>query len=281
MNLSQYTFKKLNNLFPLPVHPFNLQNQGEKTYAQWQFEKGFESIKYYSPYVDSKEMFTNKKVLDVGCGAAGKSLYYSKQGASIVYGIDQISSYKEQADSLAEKLDLQDKFEFVLGSATNMPFDNNYFDTIILNDAMEHLKDPKKVLNECYRILKKDGIIYINFPPYNHPFGAHLSDTIGIPWVHLFFSEKSLIQNYKSSVESLPDGKNRIDLRISTDENGNEYFSYINKMTIKRFEKVIKQSDFNKMYYESIPLKKLLAPVSKIPFLKEYFTKMIVFIGKK
>lgn len=97
----------------------------------------------------------------------------------------------------------------------------------------------------------------------------------------MLFSEKSLIQNYKSSVESLPYGKNRIDLRISTDENGNEYFSYINKMTIKRFEKVIKQSDFNKIYYKSIPLKKLLTPVSKIPFLKEYFTKMIVFIGKK
>ena len=29
----------LNKLFPLPVHPFNLQNDGVKTYAMWQNEE--------------------------------------------------------------------------------------------------------------------------------------------------------------------------------------------------------------------------------------------------
>ena len=34
----------LNKLFPLPVHPFNLQNEGKMSYAEWQFLKGAEQI---------------------------------------------------------------------------------------------------------------------------------------------------------------------------------------------------------------------------------------------
>ncbi len=281
MELNKLLLKKLNNLFSLPIHPFNLQNQGKISYAQWQFERGFETIKYYSAYVPFDEMFVKKKVLDVGCGAAGKSIYFAKQGAKIVYGIDPIATYKKQAELLTKKMNLQDNFRFVIGSATNMPFDNSYFDTIILNDSMEHVDKPEKVLYECYRVLKKNGMIYINFPPYNHPFGAHLSDAIGVPWVHLFFSEKVLIETYKDLIKSLPDAKERAKLRIGIDKDGNEYLSYINKMTIKKFEKIITNSKFNRVYYEIIPLRKVIAPILKIPILKEYLTKMVVFIGKK
>ena len=30
--------EQINRLFPLPVHPFNLQNDGVTTYAKWQYE---------------------------------------------------------------------------------------------------------------------------------------------------------------------------------------------------------------------------------------------------
>lgn len=281
MAFSKFILKKINTLFPLPVHPFNLQNQGEKNYSQWQFEKGFETIKYYLPYVSLEEMFYRKNVLDVGCGAAGKSLYYAKQGAKIVYGIEPVSSYKKQSNLLAKEMNLQNEFQFIIGTATNMPFENDIFDTIILNDSMEHVDNPEKVLDECYRVLKVGGKIYINFPPYNHPFGVHLSDAIGIPWVHLFFTEKTLIETYKDLTKSLPDHKERIDLRIGVNKNGHEYFSYINKMTIKKFQRIIKLSEFKKIHYKIVPLRKIIALISKIPVLKEYFTKMVVFIGEK
>ena len=38
--MSVKLLKALNKLFPLPVHPFNLQNDGVTTYAKWQYEKG-------------------------------------------------------------------------------------------------------------------------------------------------------------------------------------------------------------------------------------------------
>lgn len=281
MRISVSICKALNKLFPLPVHPFNLQNQGVKTYAEWQYEKGEETIKFYLEKTTLEEMFKDKVVLDIGCGAGGKTLYYASQGAEKVYGIEIVEYYEEEANALAKKKGLEDKFQFVLGDAANIPFEDGFFDTIIMNDAMEHVYEPFKVLNECYRVLKKGGKLYVNFPPYYHPYGAHLSDAIGFPWVHVFFSDETLIKIYKDLVKDLPDGMKRINFRISKDENGKEYFSYINRMTIKRFNNILKETKFNVSYYREVPLRDFLAPLAKMPGFKEGFVKMVVAILEK
>ena len=271
---------KLNKCFKPVVHPFNLNNDGVKTYAMWQFEKGEITIKNYLEYTDSDTMFNDKTVLDIGCGAGGKSLYYATKGAAHVYGVDIVESYKEESENLSKQLNLQDKFSFICADASKLPYQDNTFDTVIMNDAMEHVEDPKGTLKEIIRVLKKGGKIYINFPPYNHPYGAHLSDAIFIPWVHIFFSEKTLIKSYKKLVKDLPDGKDRIKFRIS-EKNNEEYFSYINRMTIKRFKKILKQLDISPVYYKEIPLRRFLTPLARLPFFREMFVKMVVFVIEK
>ena len=188
--------------------------------------------------------------------------------------------YEEEAYSLQNELGLTG-FTFKVEDAANMSFSDSSFDTIIMNDAMEHVAEPEKVLNEVYRVLKPGGKLYVNFPPYNHPFGAHLSDVIGIPWVHLFYSDKTLISAYKKLIKGLPDEKDRLSFRISQNENGEEYFSYINKMTIPRFKKYVSETKFKCDYYAEIPLRKFLKPLSKIKFTKDCFTKMVVAVLSK
>ena len=192
-----------------------------------------------------------------------------------------MEKYREEAENLAKAHNLADKFEFVRGDAADMPFEDETFDTIIMNDAMEHVDKPEKVIEECYRVLKKDGRLYLNFPPYNHPYGAHLSDAVGIPWVHVFFSEKTLIKAYKELVKDLPDGQDRIDFRISKKEDGSEYFSYINKMSIKRANKILQNSKFHLEYYKEEPLRSFFKYPAKLPFLKEFLVKMVVCVLKK
>jgi len=281
MDLPYKLCKALNKLFPLPVHPFNLNNSGIKSYADWQFEKGMETIKFYLKKVTTDEMFRDKTVLDIGCGAGGKTVYYASLGVSKIIGLEILDKYREEAEKIASDKGYSDKFLFVAEDAANMSFNDDTFDTIIMNDAMEHVDKPVDVLNECYRVLKPGGRLYLNFPPYNHPFGAHLSDAIGIPWVHCFFSDKTLIKVYKDLVRDLPDGGDRIRFRISCDENGKEYFSYINKMTIKRFNKILKQSPFKVFYYSEEPLRSYFSLFARIPVLREFFVKMVVCILEK
>ena len=279
MPFSVSVLKALNHLFKKPVHPFNLQQDGKKSYARWQFEKGADTLKFYLKKFPMEEIITGKDILDIGCGAAGKSLYYVSQGAKSVTGIDVVARYEQEAAVLAKELGLSDKFRFVLGDAAKLPFEEERFDTIIMNDAMEHVDKPEEVLKECLRVLKKGGRLYVNFPPYNHPYGAHLSDVISIPWVHVLFSDKTLIAAYKELVKQYPDGDDRISFRISKHSNGEEYFSYINKMTIRRFQKI--KENGRVVYYSEEPLRSFLKPLARLGGLREFFVKMVVCVFEK
>jgi len=273
--------RALNKLFPGIVHPFNLQSEQTKTYAEWQFDKGEDTIKYFCLKFSPEEMFANKTILDIGCGAAGKTLYFASKGVTKIYGLEYLEKYRDEANALAEKKQLSHLFEFVQGDASQLPFDNESIDAVIMNDVFEHLDEPDRVLQEAFRVLRPSGRIYLNFPPYHHPFGAHLHDAIGIPWVHLIFSDKTLIKAYKAEVANLPDGAERVAFRISVDAHGQERFSYINKMSLRRAHKIFKKLKLIPMYYREVPLRRIFTPIAKLPILKEGFLQMVVCVFEK
>ncbi|MGM9624109.1 MAG: class I SAM-dependent methyltransferase [Eubacteriales bacterium] len=278
MGLPYRLLLKTNNWFPKIVHPFNLQNDCGKTYAMWQYEKGYDTIRLYMDRFTKDEMFRDKDVLDMGCGAAGKSLYYVSLGAKHVTGVDIVEHYRAEAEKMAEELGFSDRFTFVLGSAYDLPFEDRCFDTVIMNDFMEHVDNPAAALREALRLIRPGGRIYINFPPYYHPTGAHLSDAINIPWVQLFYSDDVLIRAYKTLIHGVPDEAERLALRFYTDENGVERIGYINKMTLKKFKGILKSLHITPYYYREVPLRSYFAPLAKIPGIKELFVKMAVCV---
>ena len=135
-----------NKCFKAPVHPFNLQCEGVKSYAEWQYEKGADTIKFYLKKYTKDEMFKDKVIADIGCGAGGKTLYYATNDAKKVYGVEILGKYEKEANALADKLGLADKFEFVCADAAKLPFEDNSIDTMIMNDAMEHVDEPENCL---------------------------------------------------------------------------------------------------------------------------------------
>lgn len=280
--LAFHVCKFFNRLFPLPVHPFNLNNEGISTYSRWQYEKGKHTIQYYLANHTVQEMFADKTVMDIGCGAGGKTLYYASLGVKHIYGVEVLQKYEADANQLAAELALADRFSFVTADAAQLPFDTNSIDTIIMNDAMEHVDEPEAVIQECLRVLVPGGKLFVNFPPYYHPYGAHLSDAIGIPWVHLFFSEKTLTQVYIDAIQKHPDAKEREAFRISYRDNGQAYFSYINEMTVARFNRIGQALQLRPSYYKEVPLRGgVFAVLAKLPIIKEMFVKMVVCVIEK
>lgn len=276
MGLCLPFIKLTNKILPPVVHPFNLQNDEQLTYAQWQYQKGRDTIALFLEKYTPEEMFSGKRVLDMGCGAAGKSLYYASLGAAFVTGVDIVAHYEAEAYKLASDLGLADKFRFVCASAFDLPFEDCSFDVIIMNDFVEHVSDPEGALREAMRLLAPGGRIYINFPPYYHPYGAHLSDAVNMPWIHLLFPEKALVAAYKELIKGLPDEKERLSLRIYTNERGEEYFGYINKMKLKRFKRILASLGLQPVYYREVPLRPYFSILAKLPGLKEIFVKMAV-----
>lgn len=271
----------LNKCFKKPVHPFNLQNAGEKSYAMWQYERGADTIAFFLRRYTAEEMFRGKVVLDVGCGAGGKTMYYAAQGAVRVIGMDVVERYRPEAEGLARELGCEDVFSFLCRDAADTGLPAASVDAIVMNDAMEHVARPEAVLAECARVLKRGGRLYVNFPPYGHPYGAHLSDLISVPWVHLFFRDETLIRAYKTLARTVPDGDVRVSFRIGMDDEGKEYFFYINKMTLKRFKTLRDSAPLRVEYYQEEPLRAFLRPLTRLPGLREYFVKMAVCVFVK
>jgi SAM-dependent methyltransferase len=224
-------------------------------------------------------MFKGKRVLDIGSGAGGKTLYYASLGVEKIWGIDIVPHYQAEATALAAAKGMSEIAEFLTGDVTKLPFPDHFFDVIIANDVMEHVDDPEGTLREVHRVLRPGGRFYTNFPPYYHPHGAHLSDVIGMPWVHAVWSEPALIEAYAALVKDLPDAEMRLKLRLGDPATNRERITYINKMTIKRFDRIIKQSPLKVVYYRRVPLRGFLAPLAKA--VPEFFNKAVVCVLEK
>lgn len=94
--------------------------------------------------------------LDVGTNM-GFFLRTAKDGQWNIYGVEPSSSLSEIA---RKHFGLNVKTAFL----ENADFDDSFFDIVTMTDVFEHVAEPKKLLDEVHRILKKDGILFIKVP---------------------------------------------------------------------------------------------------------------------
>ena len=91
------------------------------------------------------------KVLDVGCGM-GQFVKYQKDATGVDVNSECVDFCRQQ--NLTVK-----KMEY-----DKLPFSKNSFDTIVLDNVIEHIDNPVPLLNECRRVLTPSGIIIILVP---------------------------------------------------------------------------------------------------------------------
>ncbi|WP_324749106.1 class I SAM-dependent methyltransferase [Sphingomonas sp. LY54] len=142
-----------------------------------------------------------KVVLDFGCGSAGKTLYYAKQGASETYGVDVSIDYAGTAIEQARDLGL--KFHISQITPDNgIPLPDASIDLVLSSSVLEHLSNLDRSLAEVRRVLKPGGLFLNRWHPYQTRFGSHLNSIIGIPFAHRIFSEKALMAFYYDNMVS-------------------------------------------------------------------------------
>ena len=98
--------------------------------------------------------------LDIGCGTGWAVRHASRiiKENGKAFGIDLSSKMIEIAK--ANSPNNQNVF-FFQANAENLPFEDNFFEFIICTNSFHHYLDPLKVLDEVFRVLKKEGEIYI------------------------------------------------------------------------------------------------------------------------
>ena len=136
---------------------------------------------------------SGQRVLDVGSGLGGKPVYYAEAGARQVVGIDIRPLSVQAAVALGRQRGLT-QTTFLIGNAARTPFPDNCFEVIVSFNVLEHVADLYRTLAECQRVLHPQGLMFLHFPPFYSPWGAHLEGWINFPWPHVFFSDGTLIE---------------------------------------------------------------------------------------
>ena len=97
-------------------------------------------------------------ILDVGCGTGNFSLKLVQKGVSVV-GVD----ISEEMLTLARKRAMQEEkfIEFKKMDSQNLQFPDNYFDGVFSMATIEFIPDPRKMIEEMFRVCKKGGSVLV------------------------------------------------------------------------------------------------------------------------
>ncbi len=95
------------------------------------------------------------KLLDVGCGS-GQFVAEMLGFGMDAYGVDPNCSVRDAPDALRPRI--------FPGNLPEAGFAPESFDVITMNHVVEHLPNPREVLAETFRILKKNGTFIIGVP---------------------------------------------------------------------------------------------------------------------
>ncbi len=99
------------------------------------------------------------RILDVGCGSYPYFLAHTSFEKK--FAIDQVAL----ASSTAQELRIE-SFTLDLDREPNLPFDDDYFNSVTLLAVVEHL-DPQNMavlFKEVYRVLAPDGLVVLTTP---------------------------------------------------------------------------------------------------------------------
>ena len=111
-----------------------------------------ELLTFISPFIEK-----DAAILDVGCAAGGFLRYLHGRQFQNLSGIEKTAAYADRA--IADT-----PFEIKQGDAEAIPFEDQSFDFVLLDQVLEHLVNPSKAFEEAGRVLKKEGIFCIGVP---------------------------------------------------------------------------------------------------------------------
>lgn len=152
----------------------------------------------------AKRVGSYAKILDIGCGAGLLSNPLAQTGYDIT-GID----LSKESLLCAQKYDPSQKVKYIYGNATDLPFEDNSFDVVLAMDLLEHVENPKRVIEESSRVLKSNGLMF--FHTFNKNIFSYFFIIKGVEWFvkntpknmhvyNLFIKPKDMLTMLKQSI---------------------------------------------------------------------------------
>ncbi len=103
----------------------------------------------------AKDLPARARVLEVAPGPGYLCVALAKLGDYKITGLDISQSFVQMASEYARKEGLA--VHFIHGSASDIPFENCFFDLVVCRAAFKNFSEPLRAMNEMHRVLKPGG----------------------------------------------------------------------------------------------------------------------------
>jgi arsenite methyltransferase len=126
----------------------------------------------------------NTYVLEVGCGVGATACYLARNLGCRVMGVDIRPSMIERAKERAARQHVEDRVEFRVADATDLPFGDGSFDVVLVESVTSFIEDKAAAIRQYARVLKPAGRVGLNeeiwhqttVPPEMVEYAAHTWD---------------------------------------------------------------------------------------------------------
>jgi len=104
---------------------------------------------------------SNSKIADIGCGTGSQTITLAQNTDCFVTGIDLFPRFITILNTNAQKLNLHNKLNGIVGSMEDLPFSNEEYDLIWSEGAIYNIGF-QRGLTEWNRFIKKNGFIAVS-----------------------------------------------------------------------------------------------------------------------
>ena len=115
-------------------------------------------ISHFTLNPNSEKPLEKLKILDIGCGGGLLCEPLNRLGATIT-GIDASNNNIEVAKLHSKEMNLNIKY--IHAAPENLDLKSNTYDAVLCMEVVEHLKDVNLFIENCSKLIKKNGIMFI------------------------------------------------------------------------------------------------------------------------
>lgn len=135
----------------------------------WDTRKANLDLSYFKSFADELQSFlptgtvkASTSILEIGSGPAGILTHLDSNDK---HAIDPLESFYATVDSFVRVRDSRTHYYTVRGE--ELPFPDNRFDLIIMDNVLDHAQDPMQVLREMQRVIKPNGLVFFRQNVYH------------------------------------------------------------------------------------------------------------------
>lgn len=166
-----------------------MQDERKKLYYK---ERAHEISRWIENIKDNEKPF--KRILEIGCGPLGVCGFINAEEKHAIDPLEHLYKTKRAFTRFRDN-----GVVYIDGKAEDLPYEDNFFDFVIIDNALDHAMSPDNILSEICRVIKDDGFIYASLHVYTTFAGTVrqiIDATLQIDKGHPYIFKRGGIKDY-------------------------------------------------------------------------------------